>query len=192
MQSIGFDVGGTFTDIVAVGNNGRLAVRKILSTPVDYSDAICSGIAEMIKNGQVSTQDARHLVHGATVATNTVITRTGAKVGLITTEGFRDVLEIGRLRYPRLYDMAFEKPLPLVQRLIRNLRDRYGTSKLVWGSDMPNVERFCTYRQSIDYIRNYCEFLSSAEKDRILGGNILDFLGVPKVEESLRTGAVTI
>ena len=184
MQSIGFDVGGTFTDIVAVGNNGRLAVRKILSTPVDYSNAIYSGIAEMIKNGQVSTQDARHLVHGATVATNTVITRTGAKVGLITTEGFRDVLEIGRLRYPRLYDMAFEKPLPLVQRLIRNLRDRYGTSKLVWGSDMPNVERFCTYRQSIDYIRNYCEFLPSAEKDRILGGNILDFLGVPKVEES--------
>ena len=119
MQSIGFDVGGTFTDIVAVGNNGRLAVRKILSTPVDYSDAICSGIAEMIKNGQVSTQDARHLVHGATVATNTVITRTGAKVGLITTEGFRDVLEIGRLRYPRLYDMAFEKPLPLVPRYLR-------------------------------------------------------------------------
>ena len=119
MQSIGFDVGGTFTDIVAVGNNGRLAVRKILSTPVDYSDAICSGIAEMIKKGQVSTQDARHLVHGATVATNTVITRTGAKVGLITTEGFRDVLEIGRLRYPRLYDMAFEKPLPLVPRYLR-------------------------------------------------------------------------
>jgi len=119
MQSIGFDVGGTFTDIVAVGNNGRLAVRKILSTPVDYSDAICSGLAEMIKNGQVSTQDARHLVHASTVATNTVITRTGAKVGLITTEGFRDVLEIGRLRYPRLYDMAFEKPLPLVPRYLR-------------------------------------------------------------------------
>ena len=64
--------------------------------------------------------------------------------------------------------------------MIRDLRNRYGASKLVWGSDMPNVERFCTYRQSIDYIRNYCEFLSVEEKDRILGRNVLDFLGVPK------------
>ncbi len=119
MQSIGFDVGGTFTDIVAIGNNGRLVIRKLLSTPTDYSDAICNGLAEMITTGQVSADDAQHLVHAATVATNTVITRSGAKVGLITTDGFRDILEIGRLRYPRLYDMAFEKPTPLVPRYLR-------------------------------------------------------------------------
>ena len=119
MQSIGFDVGGTFTDIVAIGNNGRLVIRKLLSTPTDYSDAICDGLAEMITTGQVSADDAQHLVHAATVATNTVITRSGAKVGLITTDGFRDILEIGRLRYPRLYDMAFEKPTPLVPRYLR-------------------------------------------------------------------------
>ena len=86
------------------------------------------------------------------------------------------------LCYPITWGGRVDYPFPSIQLLIRNLRDRYGASKLVWGSDMPNVERFCTYRQSIDYIRNYCEFLSSAEKDRILGGNILDFLGVPKVE----------
>jgi N-methylhydantoinase A len=119
MQSIGFDVGGTFTDIVAVGNDGQLAVRKVLSTPVDYSDGICKGLGDMIKEGAVSPEEARHLVHAATVATNTVITRTGAKVGLITTEGFRDVLEIGRLRYPRLYDMNMDKPIPLVPRHLR-------------------------------------------------------------------------
>ena len=119
MQSIGFDVGGTFTDIVAVGNDGQLAVRKVLSTPADYSDGICKGLGDMIKEGAVSPEKARHLVHAATVATNTVITRTGAKVGLITTEGFRDVLEIGRLRYPRLYDMNMDKPIPLVPRHLR-------------------------------------------------------------------------
>jgi predicted TIM-barrel fold metal-dependent hydrolase len=86
------------------------------------------------------------------------------------------------LCYPITWGGRVDYPFPSIQRLIRNLRDRYGASKLVWGSDMPNVERFCTYRQSIDYIRNYCEFLSSAEKDCILGGNILNFLGVPKIE----------
>jgi N-methylhydantoinase A len=147
MQSIGFDVGGTFTDIVAVGSNGGLAVRKILSTPVDYSDAICSGLIEMINNGQVSTRDARHLVHAATVATNTVITRTGAKVGLITTDGFRDVLEIGRLRYPRLYDMEFEKPLPLVPRYLRmGVTERVDyRGNVVTELDWPNVKAVVNY-----------------------------------------------
>jgi hypothetical protein len=86
------------------------------------------------------------------------------------------------LCYPITWGGRVDYPFPSIQLLIRNLRDRYGASKLVWGSDMPNVERFCTYKQSIDYIRNYCEFLSSAEKDCILGGNVLDFLGVSKVD----------
>lgn len=118
-QSIGFDVGGTFTDVVVVDNDGHLAIRKVLSTPHDYSDGICAGLANMIQQNLVSVQDVRHLVHAATVATNTIITGTGAKVGLITTDGFRDVLEIGRLRYPRLYDMDFDKPVPLVPRHLR-------------------------------------------------------------------------
>ena len=84
------------------------------------------------------------------------------------------------LCYPITWGGRIDYPYESVQLLIRDLRNRYGASKLVWGSDMPNVERFCTYRQSIDYIRNYCEFLSVEEKDRILGRNVLDFLGVPK------------
>ncbi len=119
MQSIGFDVGGTFTDIAAIDSAGRVSIHKILSTSNDYSDAICTGLEAMVGAGDVNSSDVRHLVHAATIATNTVVTGTGAKVGLITTEGFRDVLEIGRLRYPRLYDMEWEKPPTLVPRHLR-------------------------------------------------------------------------
>ena len=118
-QSVGFDVGGTFTDIVVLDSVGKLNVLKILSSPNDYSEAICTGLEKMIKKGVVTPSKVRNLVHAATVATNTVITLSGAKIGLITTKGFRDVLEIGRLRYPRLYDMSFEKPKILVPRNLR-------------------------------------------------------------------------
>ena len=96
MQSVGFDVGGTFTDIAAIDSAGRVSIHKVLSTSRDYSDAICTGLETMVGAGDVNPSDVRHLVHAATIATNTVITGTGARVGLITTEGFRDVLEIGR------------------------------------------------------------------------------------------------
>ena len=119
MQSVGFDVGGTFTDIAAIDSAGRVSIHKILSTSNDYSDAICTGLETMVGAGDVNPNDVRHLVHAATIATNTVVTGTGARVGLITTEGFRDVLEIGRLRYPRLYDMEWEKPPTLVPRHLR-------------------------------------------------------------------------
>jgi predicted TIM-barrel fold metal-dependent hydrolase len=56
--------------------------------------------------------------------------------------------------------------------LIRQMRDLLGASRLVWGSDMPNVERFCTYRQCLDYIRKHCAFMTAAEKDAVLGGNV--------------------
>jgi predicted TIM-barrel fold metal-dependent hydrolase len=56
------------------------------------------------------------------------------------------------------------------------MRDLFGAGKLVWGSDMPNVERFCTYKQCVDYVRRHCAFLSAAEKDRILGGNAAELM----------------
>lgn len=119
MHSIGVDVGGTFTDIVAVDSAGRLSILKVLSSTRDFSDAICSGVEQMVRAGEVVPGEVRRFVHASTVATNAVITGTGAKVGLITTEGFRDVLEIGRLRYPRLYDMDWDKPPPLAPRRLR-------------------------------------------------------------------------
>ena len=142
MQKIGVDVGGTFTDIAVVDSAGRLAIHKVLSTSADYSDAICEGVAHLVDTGAITPAEVRHVAHAATVATNTVITRTGAKVGLITTEGFRDVLEIGRLRYPRLYDMDWDKPVPLVPRnLRRGVVERMDyRGNVVTPLDWPSVE----------------------------------------------------
>jgi predicted TIM-barrel fold metal-dependent hydrolase len=73
---------------------------------------------------------------------------------------------------------VWEYPFPEAQRLIESLRGRFGAEKLVWGSDMPNVERFATYRQTVDYVRRHCPGLSSRDKDRILGENVAELLGL--------------
>ena len=110
---IGIDIGGTFTDIVLIGEDGTVLTQKVPSTPDNYAQGIVAGLASLLPR-QIS-----EVVHGTTVATNTILERKGALTGLITTKGFRDVLEIGRLRYPRLYDLTWEKPLPLVSRRLR-------------------------------------------------------------------------
>ena len=106
----GVDTGGTFTDIVLL-QDGKLRVHKVLSTPVDPSRAILGGLREMDAMGELEV-----LVHGSTVATNAVLERRGVPTGLITTAGFRDVLEIGRQTRPKLYDLRVQKVLPLVAR----------------------------------------------------------------------------
>ena len=80
--------------------------------------------------------------------------------------------------FPITWGGVWDYPYAEAQQLIRGLRDRFGAGKLVWGSDMPNVERFCTYRQSVDYVRRHCAFLSAGEKDRILGDNAADLLAL--------------
>jgi len=82
--------------------------------------------------------------------------------------------------FPITWGGIWDYPYPEAQALIRGLRDAFGASKLVWGSDMPNVERFCTYTQCADYVRRYCEFLTGEEKSRILGGNLDRMLGVSR------------
>ena len=73
---------------------------------------------------------------------------------------------------------VWDYPYPEAQQLIRGMRDIFGASKLLWGSDMPNVERFCTYRQCVDYVRKHCSFLSTDEKELILGSNAADLIGL--------------
>ena len=82
------------------------------------------------------------------------------------------------LMFPITWGGVWDYPYPEAQTLIRDLHDRYGAHKLIWGSDMPNVERFCTYRQSLDYVLKYCEFLTAKEKELILGGNVADLCGI--------------
>ena len=116
---LGVDIGGTFTDIVVLADDGTLYSRKILSTPDDYARAIEEGIAALLPEIGIDAAAIGEFAHGTTVATNAIIERRGDRVALVTTKGFRDVLELGRFRSPRLYDLDFRKPEPLVERRFR-------------------------------------------------------------------------
>jgi N-methylhydantoinase A len=116
---VGVDIGGTFTDIVLLGQDGTIHTKKISSSTDDYAAAIVNGLAEVFAETGLTGADIHEIRHGTTVASNAILEGKGAKVGLITTAGFRDVLELRTLRMPRLYDMAWEKPPPLVERYLR-------------------------------------------------------------------------
>ena len=116
---VGVDVGGTFTDIVALGPEGPALTIKVLSSPPNFNEAIHRGVSRLCHDHGVDPARIAEFAHGATVATNAIITRTGALTGLITTQGIRDVLEIRRMRMHRLYDINWEKPRPLVPRHLR-------------------------------------------------------------------------
>lgn len=115
----GVDIGGTFTDIVLLGSDGSVHTKKLSSTPDDYGRAIVSGLQSLLEDLRATPGQVQDLTHATTVATNTVLEGKGAKTALVTTEGFRDVVEIGRLRVPTLYDLNYSKPVPLVPRRYR-------------------------------------------------------------------------
>lgn len=123
---VGADIGGTFTDIVMMSSSGQILKRKQSSTPDDYSQGIVEGLDDLLRAEGVSANKIVELVHATTVATNTVLEGKGARTALITTKGFRDVLEIGRVRVPRLYDLNYEKPKPLARR-----RHRYEVTERI-------------------------------------------------------------
>jgi len=116
---LGVDIGGTFTDIVMISAQGTVYSKKLLSTPADYSAAIEDGVADLCRELAIDAQSVVEFVHATTIATNTIIERKGVKVALLTTAGFRDVLELARFRAPRPYDVEFRKPEPLVPRRLR-------------------------------------------------------------------------
>src|SRR5271170_3143475 len=113
----GVDIGGTFTDIVLLGEGGERYTKKVSSTVDDYARAIVDGPSELL--AEIGGGRIAELLHGTTVASNAILEHKGAQTGLITTKGFRDVLEIRNLRMPRLYDMSWTKPLPLIERRLR-------------------------------------------------------------------------
>ncbi len=116
---VGVDIGGTFTDIVLLGDEGQIHTKKVSSSVDDYARAIVDGLREVFEETGLSSADVVEILHGTTVASNAILELRGARTGLITTKGFRDVLEIRRLRMPRLYDLTWEKPAPLVERYLR-------------------------------------------------------------------------
>ena len=120
---VGIDIGGTFTDIVLMDVNGGVLTKKISSSVDNYAQAIVEGLAEVFEANGLTGQDVLEVLHGTTVASNAILEHKGAKTGLIGTKGFRDVLEIRNLRMPRLYDLNWEKPAPLVERYLRLVVD---------------------------------------------------------------------
>jgi N-methylhydantoinase A len=112
---IAVDIGGTFTDLVAVDDSGRVYRSKSLTT----SEDLARGIDDCLKGVNVDVADANFFVHGSTVTINAVLERKGARTGLITTKGFRDVYEIGRGNRPEGYNLFFKRPVPLVPRDLR-------------------------------------------------------------------------
>jgi N-methylhydantoinase A len=116
---IAADIGGTFTDVALLRPDGRLATRKLPSTPHDYAEAVVTGIRELLRELDVAVGDVTEVLHGTTVATNTILEGKGATTALLTTRGFRDVLELRRTRVPRLYDPLYVKPEPLAPRQLR-------------------------------------------------------------------------
>ena len=120
LMRLGIDIGGTFTDLVLLDEaTGAIRFGKTLTTHGDPTDGIVTGMREVLAEAGGAAADVTQIVHGTTLVTNAVIERKGATTGLITTEGFRDVLEIGReLRYD-IYDLDIVMPTPLVPRDLR-------------------------------------------------------------------------
>jgi N-methylhydantoinase A len=116
---VAIDIGGTFTDIVLLDADGRRHLKKVSSSVEDYARAIVDGLREVFEETGLTGGDVVEVLHGTTVASNALLELRGARTGLITTRGFRDVLEIRRLRMPRLYDLTWEKPPALVERRLR-------------------------------------------------------------------------
>jgi len=116
---IGADVGGTFTDIILLSDTGELWTHKLPSTAPHFEQAILQGIDHVLQAAGITGEPVTAVAHGTTVATNAVLEQRGARTALITTGGFRDVLELRRIRAPQLYDLFFDKPPSLVERRLR-------------------------------------------------------------------------
>jgi N-methylhydantoinase A len=116
MTRIGFDVGGTFTDFVLQTDDGRLHTAKRLTTYPDPSEACLAGLDAVMEGAGASWAELAQAVHGTTLGSNVVIERKGRGIALVTTQGFRDILVIGREKRYDLYDLQIDKPEPLVDR----------------------------------------------------------------------------
>ena len=113
IRKIGVDTGGTFTDII-MSVEDSIWTHKVLSTPRNPAHAVIKGVSEILNTHNIDSYDNVDIVHGSTVATNALLERRGARIALVTTKGFEDVLEIGRQARPNLYDIFVERPAPLV------------------------------------------------------------------------------
>jgi N-methylhydantoinase A/oxoprolinase/acetone carboxylase beta subunit len=144
MIRVAFDIGGTFTDFVLHdGETGKTLALKVPTTLRDPGEAVIAGLEKLLAMAGIAGSGVGIVLHATTVATNAVLERKGAATGLITTEGFRDVLIIGRQKRYETYDLYIDKPQPLVQRRhIAEVVERVGVDgTVVTPLDMPSLDR---------------------------------------------------
>ncbi len=115
---IGADIGGTFTDIVLLGQDGRVVIQKHLTTPAPEV-AVVAGVQAALGAAAATGSRVQHVLHGTTLFTNALLERKGAKTALVTTRGFRDAVEIGREHRFDMYDLAMARPAPIAPRALR-------------------------------------------------------------------------
>jgi len=138
---LGVDVGGTFTDLVALGGSGDIITAKVPSTPLDQSE----GVMNSVRAAEIEARNVAAFAHGMTVATNALLERRGARTAIVTTEGFRDVLEIARQNRPSLYDLAQDRPPALVPRELRfTVSERMGPDGEIEALDEESLKEAVT------------------------------------------------
>jgi N-methylhydantoinase A len=151
---IGADIGGTFTDVILLSPAGAVTAVKVLSTPPDFAAGVLSASLAGLAQAGAAPADVALVLHGTTVATNAILEMTGARTGLVTTAGFRDVLEIGRLRRPYLYDLSWVKPVPLARR-----RHRYELNqRITAGGELAPATDEAEVTASVDISPELQEF----------------------------------
>ena len=143
MKLIGVDVGGTFTDIVFTDTEvNRTIIHKVPTTPGDPSDGVMSGLAELCERNHIDRATIDHVLHGTTIATNAVLEHKGARTGMVTTKGYRDILHIGRHQRPQHYSIMQEIPWqnrPLVRAIRRRPPGVGGAKALAMGGGGPDA-----------------------------------------------------
>ena len=211
---VGVDIGGTFTDLVFAREDGGLDRLKVPSTPDDYSRAIAEGVASYLAGRIGSGTErstpggVREIVHATTVATNAILERRGARTALVTTDGFRDVLELRRIRIPFSYNLGWEKPAPLVERYLRfEVRERIDRDGAVLtpldGEDVAAVVDRIASEEGIESVavcllhayRNpvHERAVGEALRARLTGTNLsLSHEVLPEIKEFERTSTTVV
>ena len=142
-MKVGIEIGGTFTDLLSVDDSGAIRIEKVLSTPEDLTDGALEGLTRLLRQAECEAQSITQLLHGSTVATNALIERKGAAVGLISTAGFEDVILIGRQERDDAHDMFYQRPPGLVRRReIRGVPERLAVDgSVITPLDVDAAER---------------------------------------------------
>jgi N-methylhydantoinase A len=204
---IGIDIGGTFTDLVLLDEAGRIFAIKVPSTPAYPEQAVLTGIRSIVAEAGLAIAEISELLHGTTVGSNTLLQKLGAKCGLITTRGFRDVLEIGRVRTPTMFDLSWDKPAPLIARRYRKEIDERITAdgrvlKPVREAEILEIGRF--FRQegvesvAICFLNSYRNSENEAVAERIFRENFPDIWitsstsVLPEIREYERTSTAAV